>query len=305
VAFVGQRTYYETCCLTAPAGGLTPAFFDFRGGVETGPLLDALARFDPHVVVAFRPETLPPGALAGVNAPVVGFITEPLPRAGIAPHPNLLYNLAELGKVDRGNVDRVIGVDPFGWDAAAELLPMWRCMPLPVDDRLFRRPTPSRRPPRVVFIGYSTMHREQSLVALKHEFDLRHYAHALMGEDLRRVLEGADAGIALHGERWVYSFPQLTLLHLAAGHLVFTETLDPGYGVEPGLDVIQVSDRFELDLRIHQLHQMPDMYDRVRIRGHHTSRQHAASKVWPRVIGDLLDDLAAFGTDRTVRAAAR
>ena len=47
---------------------------------------------------------------------------------------------------------------------------------------------------------------------------------------------------------------------------------------------------------------MPDMHDRIRIRGHHKSRQFAASKLWPRVIGDLFADLAAFGTERQTRA---
>jgi hypothetical protein len=304
VAFVGQRTYFEACSLGAPAGGLRPTFIDFRGGAETAPMLDALHRFDPHVVVAFRPEVLPPGAMESIAAPVVGFLTEPLPRAGDpTPHQNLAYNLAELSKVDAGNVDRVITFDPLGWDAAAALLPLWRAMPLPVDDRLYRAPRPSRRPPRIIFIGYSTMHREQSLIGLKHEFDLPHYAHALMGDELRDVLWSADAGLNVHGDEWVRSFENRVLLHLAAGSLVITELLEPLFGLEPGLDVLQVADRHELSLRVHQLMQMPDMHDRIRIRGHHKSRQFAASKVWPRVIGDLFADLTAFGTQRRVGVA--
>jgi hypothetical protein len=298
VAFVGQRTYFEACSLAAPSAGLVPAFIDFRGGVEVDALRDALRRFRPHVIVAFRPEMLPPGALDAIPAPVLGFITEPLPRADREPHPNYGYNLAELAKIDRGNVDRVICFDANSWDAAAPLVPLWRAMPLPVDDRLYRAPTPSRRPPAIIFIGYSTMHREQSLIGLKHEFDLPHYAHALMGEELRAVLARADVGLNVHGEEWVRSFENRVLIHLAAGHLVITEVLEPLYGLEPGIDVVQVSDRYELNLRVHQLQQMPEMYDRVRIRGHHKSRQFAASKVWPRVIGDLFADLAAFGTQR-------
>ncbi|HWH96005.1 MAG TPA: hypothetical protein VNT03_19235 [Baekduia sp.] len=298
VAFVGQRTYFEACALPYPAGGLEPAFIDFRGGTETGPMRDALQHLRPHVIVAFRPEMLPPGALDGLDAPVLGFVTEPLPRADRPPHPNYDYNLAELGRLDRGNVDRVICFDPNSWAAAEQVVPIWRAMPLPVDDRLYCTPRPSRRPPRIIFIGYSTMHREQSLIGLKHEFDLPHYAHALMGERLRSVLHGADVGLNVHGDAVVQAFENRVLLHLAAGHLVVTEVLDPLYGLEPGIDVVQVSDRFELDLRVHQLHKMPDAYDRVRIRGHHKSRQFAASKVWPRVIGDLFADLAAFGTAR-------
>jgi hypothetical protein len=304
VAFVGQRTYFEACSLPFAAGGLVPAFFDFRGGAEIAPLLAGLRRFRPHAIVAFRPETLPPAAFAGIPAPVVGFITEPLPRGDREPHPNYDYNLAELARIDRDNVDRVICFDANSWDAAAGLVPLWRAMPLPVDDRLYRAPRPSRRPPKVIFIGYSTMHREQSLIGLKHEFDLPHYAHALMGEELGAVLAGADVGLNVHGEQWVRSFENRVLIHLAAGQLVITEPLEPLYGLEPGIDVVEVSDRYELNLRVHQLQQMPDMYDRVRIRGHHKSRQFAASRVWPRVIGDLFADLAAFGSERRAPVSA-
>jgi len=284
------------------AGGVEPTFIDYRGGDELDPVLEALRRVAPHVVVVFRPEMLPAGAMAGVCAPVLGFITEPLPRKNLEDHPDLNYNLAELRKIDAGNVDRVVCFDAVGWRHAAPLMPLWRSMPLPVDDRLYRRPRPSAHPPRIIFIGYSTMHREQSLLALKHEFDLRHYAHALIGEDLRRVLDDADVGLNVHGARWINSFENRVLLHLAAGHLVISEPLVPRYGLEPGADYVQVVDRPELDLRVHQVMQQPDAYDRVRIRGHHTSRQYAASKVWPRVVRDLFDDLAAFGTARRVSA---
>jgi hypothetical protein len=304
VAFVGHPSYFAPHVLSAPAGGLVPTFVPFRGRDDDAEALRAALRAaDPHVVVAFRPEALPAGALHDVEAPVLGVITEPLPRADRKPHPNYDYNLAELARIDAANVDRVITTDANSWDAAAPLVPLWRAMPLPVDDRLYRAPRPTGRPPRTIFVGHSTQHREESLIGLKHDFDLPHYAHALIGPELEEVLEGADAALNIHGERWVRAFESFVLVHLAAGHLVITEVLEPLYGLEPGLDVVQVGDRYELDLRVHQLHQTPDMYDRVRIRGHHKSRQFAASKVWPRVIGDLLDDLRAFGTERP-RAAA-
>jgi hypothetical protein len=254
--------------------------------------------------VLFRPEIVPAGTFAEVRAPVLGFVTEPLPRAGRAPHPNLEYNLAELRKVDRGNVDRVICFDPNGWDAARELLPAWRCMPLPVADWVYREPTPSRRPPRIIFIGFSTMHRETTILPLKHELDLPHYAHALMGQELREVLAASDVGINVHNDATLISFENRVLLHLAAGHLVVSEPLDPQFGLEPGLDYLHVDDADDLRLRVQQIHRRPGAYDRVRIRGHHKSRQFRASHVWPRVIADLFDDLAAFGTERALAAAA-
>jgi len=303
VAFVGQRTYFEACALQEPAGGLQPLFIDYRDAAPTAPVLEALEDFAPHVVVLFRPENLPAATFDAVRAPVVGFLTEPLPRAGRSSHPDLEYNLAELRRVDRNNVDRVICFDPLGWETASELLPTWRSMPLPVADGLYRRPTPSRRPPRVVFIGYSTMHRETALVDLKHKFDLPHYAHGLMGQELREVLAESDAGINLHGDRWLISFENRVLLHLAAGHLVISEPLDPKYGLDPGLHYLEVADQYDLDLRMHQLMQQPDAYDRVRIRGHRFSEQFRASRVWPRVIGDLFADLEAFGTQRVLAAS--
>ena len=103
----------------------------------------ALVEADPHAIVVFRPEGLPAGVMDGIDAPVLGVITEPLPRADRNPHPNYDYNLAELQGIDRTNVDRVIVADANSWDAAAPLVPLWRAMPLPVDDRLFRTPRPT------------------------------------------------------------------------------------------------------------------------------------------------------------------
>lgn len=303
VAFVGQRTYFEEAAMDRPAGGVTPRFLDFRGGPDVGRLLEDLHRFRPHAVVVFRPDALPPGAMDGVAAPVVGMITEALPRAGRSSHPTLDYNLAELGRADRGNVDRVICADPLGWEAASALLPTWRSMPLPVADGLYAAPRPSAHPPRIVYIGHPTMHREDTLLGLKHKFDLPHYAHALMGQELREVLAGADVGIGLGNDQWLVTFESRVLQHMAAGQLVLSEPLDPKFGLDPGIHYVEFVDKYELDLRVHQLVAQPDAYDRVRIRGHHFSRQFRASRVWPRVVRDLLLDLAAFGTDRAVLAA--
>ena len=261
----------------------------------TSALFDLPARRHAYFIQLLEDSTYPAGtpeqqAAAMTTALPVRFITE-------------ARWLAELAKIDRGNVDRVICFDANSWDAAAPLVPLWRAMPLPVDDRLYHAPAPSQRPPRIIFVGYSTMHREQSLIGLKHEFDLPHYAHALMGEELRAVLATADVALNVHGEEGLPTFENRVLLHLAAGSLVITEALEPPYGLEPNIDVLQVLDRDELGLRVRQLHAMPDLHDRIRIRGHHTSRRFAASQVWPRVIADLFADLRAFGTDRRPGAA--
>src|SRR3954469_23816560 len=82
----------------APARGVTPAFVDFRGGAEVAPMLDALRRIDPHVVVVFRPEIVPPGTFAGVRAPVLPPRAPPRAGAGAAPQPGVQPRRAAQGR---------------------------------------------------------------------------------------------------------------------------------------------------------------------------------------------------------------
>jgi hypothetical protein len=298
VAFVGARTYYEPAALHHATAGLAPAFVDFRDTSEAGALREKLDELAPHVVVVFRPESIPVGLFADLRAAVLGFASAPLPRSGERSHSSLEANLAALGNVDRANFDRVIVVDGDAFDAAAIRVPAWRSMPLPVDDRLFGPVRPARRPPRMIFIGYSTMHREQTLIAVKHELDIGHYAHGLVGEELERALAAADVGINVHGDQWVDTFEHVALIHLAAGHLLISEPLRPMFGLEPGIDFLEVENRDELNLRLHQLDQQPDAYDRIRVRGRDKAEQYRASRLWPEVIGDFLADVEAFGTHR-------
>ena len=297
VAFVGAATAIGPHVLDAPAGGLIPTLVapDDAAGLRAA---------DPHVVVAFRPETLAPEVLdAAAAAPVLGVTTEPLPRADREPHPVYDANLEALRALDPERVDRVITTDANSWDAAAALgLPLWRAMPLPVADRLYRAPRSTARPPRVLVLGATTPHREAVLSGPRSDFELAHHAEPLAHAELAAALDGADAALNIHAERWIRAFEPTVLVHLAAGHLVITEVLEPLYGLEPGLDVVMVGDHYELDLRVHQLFKTPGMYDRVRLRGHHKSRQFKASIIWPRVIGDLLADLAAFGTRHHLRS---
>src|SRR5690606_4640069 len=135
---------------------------------------------------------------------------------------------------DPGEYDRIVVADPM---RAARLSgrSVWRSAPLPVADELFldlRRPP---RRPRLLFIGASNDHVERLLINLKHRYDLKHYAFGLTGDRLRAALEEASVGIVLNESRTPRFQPTLPL-HLAAGHLVIAETLNPTRGFEPGLD---------------------------------------------------------------------
>ena len=302
VAFVGQETYFAQCAPHAPTATLTPRFFDFRAGVgaDHDELVAALRGWGAHVVVVFRPEIVPPGAFGDIDALTLGFLTEPLAR-GEDVHPDQAMRESELSAVDATNFDRVVSFDPLVAETADRHATVWRSLPLPVDDRLYADVRPSANPPRVLFLGYSTAHRERFLVNAKHEYDVLHYAHGLHGDRLAEVFARTDVGLNLHGEPYP-SFENRVLLHLAAGHLVISEPLSPTHGLEPGIDYVEIRRPDELMTVLYQLHRRPDAFERIRLRGRAKADDYRASRIWPRLIADLLRDVRAFGTQRTARS---
>ena len=295
VAFVGSRSAFDGCALHLPAGGLVPAFVDFRAGVDPMELKGALRAAAPHVVVVFGPQGIPAGLLSDLPAATLGFLTEPVQRWEGAPPPEVTD--PELSRTDVTAFDRLVSFDALVASTAGATTPVWRSMPLPVDDRMYAPVRPADRPPRALFLGSSSEHREQFLVQAKHEYDLLHYAHGLWGDDLRDVLGRTDIGVNVHTDREP-GFENRVLLHLAAGHVLLSEPLSPLHGLEADIDFIPIMRPDELLFVLGQLHRRPDLYDRVRLRGRAKAEWYRASRVWPRVVGDLLDDLAAFGTAR-------
>jgi hypothetical protein len=53
---------------------------------------------------------------------------------------------------------------------------------------------------------------------------------------------------------------------------------------------------------LHQLKLRPDSCERIRVRGRLKAEEHRASRVWPRIVGDLLEDIRVFGPARTLQA---
>jgi hypothetical protein len=296
VAFVGQTTFFQACSLQAPAAGLIPRFFEFRAGGDGEALLAGLAEFVPHVAVVFRPEVVPEGLFAELPAVTLGFLSEPLPRGADA-HADLQRRLADLRDTDVTNFDRVVSFDPRIAETAGEILPIWRSLPLPVADRFFAPVTPMAHPPRVLFVGRSTQHREWLLAPAKLEHDVLHVAFGLSGPELVELMHRHDVAINLHNENYP-SFENRVSMHLAAGHLVLSEALDPLHGLEPGIDYLQVDWPYELRRALTVITRFPRVHHRVRVRGRLKAEQFRASRVYPRLIADLLADLDAFGSPR-------
>lgn len=300
VVFVGQAQYFTSC---VPPGA---HFVDHRGGIEPGPMLQRVHDLRPDVVVVFRPEIVPPGAFDGLEGVTLGFNTEPLPRdARSVAHPDQLWRLSELTQTDVEQFDRIITFDPLSADAAhAAGVPVWRSLPLPVADAFFSSAARAvHHPPRTLFVGYSTEHRERWLVDVKHHFDLLHVAHGVHGARLRQLFDRTDVAINLHGEDYP-SFENRVPLHMAAGHLVLTESLSPTHGIEPGIDVVEVRSPGTLVEAVLGLRAHPRLFAAIRLRGRRKAEQFRASRVWPRVMADLARDLRTFGSGRRTRARA-
>lgn len=301
LAFVGQGTFFEACSLGPGGHGLATSFLEFRGGAEPGPLLDALADADPDVVVVFRPEIIPAGLFAGLRARTVGFLTEPLPRTqeGAPRHEDLERRLWELGHVDRANFDRIVAFDPHIARTADAVLPVWRSLPLPVHDAFYApvRPAPPDGP-RTVFVGRSTEHRERLLEEAKDRHELLHLAFGVDAAHLRGVMAAHEVTVNIHNHPYP-SFENRVCLHLAAGHLVLSEPLSPTHGLEPGIDFLVVETPGQLADALTLLRRQPDAWHRVRVRGRRKAELFRASRVYPRLVADLMADLAAFGSPRS------
>jgi hypothetical protein len=302
LAFVGQSTFFAACALEEQSARVRTMFVEFRSGGDAVTMLARLEAFAPHVVVAFRPEVLPPGVFAELPAAVLGFLTEPIPRGDSrAAHIDLRRRRQDLAAMDPANVDRLVAFDPLIVPTADDVMRVWRSLPLPVADRLYRPVRPPRGRPSILFIGRSTYHRERFLKRPKAELDVLHAAFGIGLDDLDALLGAHDIGVNVHNEPYP-SFENRVCLHLAAGQLVVSETLSPTHGLEPDIDYLEIADPHQLLGALRTAVHSPRAYERVRVRGRRKAEAFRASHVYPRLVADLLHDLRVFGTERPAAA---
>jgi hypothetical protein len=302
LAFVGQTTFFAACALEERSARVETAFVEFRAGGDAEAMLARVRAFAPHVVVVFRPEVLPPGVFADLPAAVLGFLTEPIPRGDTRrAHVDLQRRRHDLAALDPGNVDRIVAFDPLIVPTADEVMPVWRSLPLPVADRLYHPVRPPRGKPSILFVGRSTEHRERFLQRPKAELDVVHAAFGIGVDELDALMAAHDIAVNLHNEPYP-SFENRVCLHLAAGQLVVSETLSPTHGLEPDIDYVEIEDPWQLLGVLRTAVRFPRAYERVRARGRRKAEAFRASHVYPRLVGDLLRDLRAFGTGRAAAA---
>ncbi|MGD0198651.1 MAG: hypothetical protein ABSC56_12200 [Solirubrobacteraceae bacterium] len=297
IAFVGQSVFFTQCALEQSAGDLVPTFLDHRAGVAAEPLLAQLEALDPDVILVFRPEIIPAGLFASLRALTIGYLTEPLPRRAGAEHVDLRQRLWWLEQVDPANFDRIVSFDPLIVETAENVLPVWRSLPLPVADSLFMDVRDRSIPPRVLFVGRSTEHREALLAPVKRAYPITHIGHGLFGDALLRFLEVADVQLNLHNNPYP-SFENRVCLALAAGNLVLSEPLSPSHGLTAGGDYLEVRSPEMLLALIEQLTREPGAFLDVQQAGRRQAERFRASRVYPELVRDALADVALDGGRR-------
>jgi hypothetical protein len=297
IAFVGQGVFFRQCALELPEAGLEPAFLDFRAGVAPEPLLARLRELDPDVVLVFRPEIVPPGLFDPLRALTIGYLTEPLPRAGGQRHDDLDTRMWWLEQVDAANFDRIVSFDPLIAETASSVLPVWHSEPIPVADSLYMDVRKHAHPSRLLFVGRSTEHREQLLEPIKRAYPIVHIGHGLFGEQLAHMLARTDVQLNLHNNPYP-TFENRVCIALAAGHLVISEPLSPRHGLTPGVDYLEASTATELLALVNRLAQEPEAFADVQTAGRRQAERFRASAVYPRLVRDALADVADRGSVR-------
>ena len=292
VTFLGRDVEHRPWTLGAPAADVVPTFVDHKDTDDAQAIVDRVADTQPDVVVALRP--------AHVDGRTLREATGALTLAVVEDEVDTHFG-RDVWTQDRPareplppkpqGYDRTITTDP----QLARELGAWRSAPLPVDDAFFLPPRQGEHDMRLLFLGDSTAWRERFLIEAKHFYDLSHYAYGLSGEELGEVLENTNIGVLIRRDDGITTFPKTALLHLAAGHLVFTELLRPPRGLEPGLDHVEVHQPDQLLHHLHQVRKRPGAFEHVRIRGRRRAEAFRASVVWPRLLHDLRADVAAFG----------
>lgn len=301
LAFVGQANYFDLVALSMPTPNIEPTFIDFRSGGDTMALLDRIEEFHPDLIIVFGPQTIPKDVLRELEAVRIGWFTEPIARVTTrsgwerlgthdrdapAAQIDLERRFLAATSCDVQQFDRLISHDPLQAETLGLIGPIWRSIPLAVDDRFYRAPTAMGTSPTIGFIGSSTPYREEFLTGLKHHYDLRHFAHGLFGDRLLDELGELEIAINVHNLD-ISTFENRVSLHLAQGHLVLSQPLAPTNGLEADRDFIEFRTPEELAHIVAEIRAHPRAHELTRHRGRRKAEYFRASTVYERIVKDL------------------
>jgi hypothetical protein len=233
--------------------------------------------FPTRVAVIGDPQLVEECAPSGANIEVVPV------DAGDSPELILVFGSAVLGDLPApaillldGDAERPSDLRPT--DRLVASVPgvpgAWRVMPLPVADRAFQPVDAVSVTGCAQLLGADGPRRRAYLERFEHSVAL--------------VEAPAQATVAvnLHDtERAVF---ESRVAHaLAAGRLLVSETLQPSFGLEPGIDYLEARDLTDLFVTVENAGTMPDAYATVRSRGRRKAEWFRSSRVVERLARDL------------------
>jgi hypothetical protein len=285
VAFMGTPVWLDGCAPPEAVRGLTPERFAITGACDTERTLIAVDAFQPHVTVLFDPRSLPLELLRLAPGVTLGVLVAGAPGEGDVP--------------GLDSLDRLVSCTPALTRTPIGRSEVWRAIPPPVSDMLFDDVRPLHREPRAMSVGRSSSHREAMLMPAKHHHDLLQVIHGVSGEPLRELLGECDVGVYVAPEPGGGFGPQVGM-HLAAGHLLLSEDLRPAHGLERNIDYLHFDSPDGLVWVLDRLGRFPEMHQRIRVRGRLKAEQYRASRLFGRLAHDLLGDVGAFGSSRSV-----
>ena len=93
--------------------------------------------------------------------------------------------------------------------------------------------------------------------------------------------------INLHNEPYE-TFENRVSIALAGGALVVSEPLSPTHGLRPGADYVEVRTPWDLWRVLAEARRTPGAFAATRAAGRREAERFRASKVFPRLVADLL-----------------
>ena len=131
-------------------------------------------------------------------------------------------------------------------------------------------------PPRLLFVGRSTEHRERILAPVKASSRWSSRPRAVRGS-AAGFLRRADVQLNLHNNPYP-TFENRVSIALAAGHLVISEPLSPSHGLTAGRDYLEITPRMS------SMRSFTDRWSRARaVRGCPALRPQEAERFVPQL----------------------
>ena len=164
------------------------------------------------------------------------------------------------------------------WVSATGVEGAWRQLPLPVEDARFAAGPPmTSAAARPYWLGPPSERRS---------------AYMDRYRPSPPPLSGSDGDIAVNlRDAPPAELERRAAAALAQGHLLISETLDPGRGLEPGLDYLEARELDEVLVAVDTVVARPQAFEHIRVRGRAKAAGFRASELIGRAASALLIEL--------------